>query len=491
MKYGPDEINDGIAELLNEVARTGKYPKEIKEGILIPLPKPGKKKGPPGNLRPIILLSMLRKILAICMIRRTIERLNNRIPISQAAYREGRSTTELIFSMKVLAEKAITSSSYKIIVLLLDMSKAFDTVDRGQLFEDLKEVLEEDELHMISILLKDVRITVRIKNTSGEPFTSNVGVPQGDCLSPVLFTYYLAKAIKGERIETVEDHEYCKSEYNRREFEDIIPPQVEEHNYSRIPYPRPLTISQQYADDIGWLTTSQHMKTVIKEDIPPQLKHRNLHVNESKTEEYTIERNGDTEWMSCKYVGSHPDTETDFKRRKKLAMGAYQQNKRILESDKISLNIRIRLFNAYVTSIFMYNSELWGVPKKFEERIDIFQRRLLRKILKIRWPHIIPNEALYERTGEIKWSKKIKVRCLRWTGHLHRLPDDAPARQALREALIPAPRPPGRPKTTWISTVNKDLKDIDPNLRLGDAALDEIASDRPRWRSLIQREAQC
>ncbi len=51
LKYGPDEINDGIAELLNEVARTGKYPKEVKEGILIPLPKPGKKKGPPGNLR--------------------------------------------------------------------------------------------------------------------------------------------------------------------------------------------------------------------------------------------------------------------------------------------------------------------------------------------------------------------------------------------------------------------------------------------------------
>ncbi len=50
---------------------------------------------------------------------------------------------------------------------------------------------------MISILLKDVRITVRIKNTSEDPFTTNVGFPQGDCLSPVLFTYYLAKAIIG------------------------------------------------------------------------------------------------------------------------------------------------------------------------------------------------------------------------------------------------------------------------------------------------------
>ena len=76
------------------------------------------------------------------------------------------------------------------------MSKAFHTVDRGQLFEDLKEVLEEDQLHMISILLKDVRITVRIKNTLGEAFTTNVWVLRGDCLFPVLFTYYLARQLK-------------------------------------------------------------------------------------------------------------------------------------------------------------------------------------------------------------------------------------------------------------------------------------------------------
>ena len=42
-------------------------------------------------------------------------------------------------------------SSYKIIVLLLDVSKTFDTVDYGQPFKDLKEGLKEGELHMISI----------------------------------------------------------------------------------------------------------------------------------------------------------------------------------------------------------------------------------------------------------------------------------------------------------------------------------------------------
>ena len=43
------------------------------------------------------------------------------------------TTRSVVFSMKLLAEKAITSSDYKIYILLLDMSKAFDTVNRNQL----------------------------------------------------------------------------------------------------------------------------------------------------------------------------------------------------------------------------------------------------------------------------------------------------------------------------------------------------------------------
>ena len=68
------------------------------------------------------------------------------IPQSQAAYSEGRSTTELVFAFKLLAEKAITSENYEINLLMLDMSKAFDTIQRGTLFEDLKEILEPDRI---------------------------------------------------------------------------------------------------------------------------------------------------------------------------------------------------------------------------------------------------------------------------------------------------------------------------------------------------------
>ncbi len=491
LKYGPEEINEGIAQLLNDISKTGNHPKELSEGILIPLSKPGKKKGPPGNLRPIILLSMLRKILAICMIRRTHTRLNKKIPISQAAYRNGRSTTELIFSLKVLAEKAVTSSSYEITVLLLDMSKAFDTVDRGLLFEDLKEILNQDELHMISLLLQNVNLTVRMKKRQGEKFSTNVGVPQGDCLSPVLFTFYLAKALKGdglpEEVQVVLDHEYCRTKLENKEE---TPPEILEHTYCRIPdLPRPFTLEQQFADDIGWLSVSKCRTDAIKDEVPVKLKRRNLNVNESKTEEYTISLNNkDDRWKSCKYVGSHPDTESDFKRRKQLASASYQQHKAKLESKKISLEVRIRLFNAFVASIFFYNSELWSLNTSLGKRIDRYHRNLLRKMLRIKWPYTISNKQLYERTKEQKWSNKVKKRRMSFLGHLLRLPSEAPAQQALHEALIPVQRPPGRPKTTWISSINEDLKNIDPTLKLSleSSEVLEVAQDRSRWRKLVR-----
>ena len=69
IKYAPTTTHKIIADIFNEMARTGDFPKKI--GILNPLPKPKKIPEPRVNLRPIILLSILRKTLTICLIRRT------------------------------------------------------------------------------------------------------------------------------------------------------------------------------------------------------------------------------------------------------------------------------------------------------------------------------------------------------------------------------------------------------------------------------------
>ncbi|MCP3927643.1 MAG: hypothetical protein GY705_00905, partial [Bacteroidetes bacterium] len=187
VKFGPDIVHCTIAEILNAAAKTGEHPDELNTGLLNPLQKAGKKCGPCENLRPIILLSILRKILAICLLDRFLSRILRQLPSSQAAYQMNRSRTEQIFTFKLLIEKALTSQDYDLYILLTDMSKAFDMVKRDILFEDLKEFLEPDELHIMKLLIENVKYKIKVGKTIGEAFDTTLGIAQGDCLSAILF----------------------------------------------------------------------------------------------------------------------------------------------------------------------------------------------------------------------------------------------------------------------------------------------------------------
>ena len=68
------------------------------------------------------------------------------------------------FSFKVVCKKAIISENYGIDLLMLDMSKAFDIIERGTRIDDLKSNLESDELFLIYLLLKDVKLMVKMNN---------------------------------------------------------------------------------------------------------------------------------------------------------------------------------------------------------------------------------------------------------------------------------------------------------------------------------------
>ena len=60
LKYGPETIDSYIANIINESFEKHEI-LDINAGEIIPLPKPGKPKGPPKNLRPITLLNTIPK----------------------------------------------------------------------------------------------------------------------------------------------------------------------------------------------------------------------------------------------------------------------------------------------------------------------------------------------------------------------------------------------------------------------------------------------
>ena len=167
IKNAPEILYRIIADMFNNVAKTGEYPKEIIEGLIIPIQKQGKKKGEIENLRPITLLNQIRKILSIVMISRIYSRIDNKINITQTAYRRGRSATENNFTFKIIAEKAISTSNEEVNVLLFDMSKAFDRVSRNMLIEDLKNIVDDDELHILNIMINEVQLQIKTKGKLG------------------------------------------------------------------------------------------------------------------------------------------------------------------------------------------------------------------------------------------------------------------------------------------------------------------------------------
>ena len=273
-----------IATLFNSIAETGVVPEDIQSGYLIPLCKPGKKKGIVENLRPVILLNIIRKILAITMLNRILIRIDSQIPISQSAYRKGRGTTENVFTLRLLTEKAIIEDNAEVNIRLLDMSKAFDNVNREELMNDLNKILEKDELHMLKLLITKLSLQVKNKTIIGDKFETSKGIPQGDSLSPILFIFYLAKTLSEEednnKINEIQiEHSYCSREFNAIE----IPTHLRDHNYT-IKQSIGLNIKQEFADDVTRVNRYEELADAqVNKDIQ-KLKKRNFIINHDKTE---------------------------------------------------------------------------------------------------------------------------------------------------------------------------------------------------------------
>ena len=137
-----------------------------------------------------------------------------------------------------------------------------------------------------------------------------------------------------------------------------------------------------------------------------------------------------------------------------IAIDAFKTLNKNVDCRKTSNAVKIRTFNAYVASVFLYNSELWTLTKTLPKR------RHLRKILGIHWPKKITNIELYTKTKTEEWSTTLQRRRLNWLGHLMRLHPETPARLALAEYLRKVKRHKGRQQRTWMELIKHDLKAI-------------------------------
>ena len=179
-------------------------------------------------------------MLAVCIMKRTNSKLDSAIPISQAANRKNSLTAEHVFAAKLIIERTISSTDETVYLLKLDMSKGFDSIQRNTLIEDLKNVLNQDELHLFRILL-DVKIAAKCSYYKSRFFSTDTGAPLGDCASASKFTFYLVKSLETTIVNdtpSLEEHNNMQSNY------PIVSPNYQIH------------IDQQHADSISKISTS-------------------------------------------------------------------------------------------------------------------------------------------------------------------------------------------------------------------------------------------
>ncbi|XP_058985851.1 uncharacterized protein LOC131806001 [Musca domestica] len=196
---GPDGITYEMINHLSDSAKTNFFEAlnyswkkceirdEWRKIKIVPIPKKGKDLELFTNFRPIALISVPFKIINL-MVKERLQQFideENILPTNTFAYRKHLSTSMCINNL-LYTINYYKSKGEKVIILSLDVEKAYDCVRIEMLLKILCEINCPTDIAdwIINFLSKR---TIVMGNESIEIYN---GLPQGSCLSPLPFNIY-------------------------------------------------------------------------------------------------------------------------------------------------------------------------------------------------------------------------------------------------------------------------------------------------------------
>ena len=160
---------------------------------VVPLLKPKKPAEDSTSYRPVSLLCPAVKILERLILPTLTKHLP--IPAHQHGFRAKHSTISALdeFNQQISQGFNKRKPANRTVLLMIDLSKAFDMVSNEKLLRDLnRSTLPESIKRWFNSYLHGRQSRVRFRNTTSKARNVKTGVPQGAVTSPVLFNYYLA-----------------------------------------------------------------------------------------------------------------------------------------------------------------------------------------------------------------------------------------------------------------------------------------------------------
>ena len=187
-----DILSVGICDLINQSLSMGVFPNILKVAKIIPIHKKGDARTP-SNYRPISILPFLSKIFEKIIYSRLLNHFtfNEILSVHQFGFRRQMSTFDAITHFTELIYDALNNKKL-CLNILIDYSRAFDTVNHPILLGKLERYgVCGRTLQYIASYLKDRQQSVCIRGNFSTPKTSNISVPQGSVLGPLLFLIYV------------------------------------------------------------------------------------------------------------------------------------------------------------------------------------------------------------------------------------------------------------------------------------------------------------
>ena len=132
-----------------------------------------------------------------------------------------------------------------------------------------------------------------------------------------------------------------------------------------------------------------------------------------------------------------------------MALASMRKYNKIWRNKNITVNTKVRLLKAVITSIALYGCQSWTLSKEMEKRIESFEFKCYRHILQIPYTAHVANESIKNQIDATTGTSErllgtVRKRKLQWFGHLVR--QDNSLAKMIMEGMVEGKRGRGRPE---------------------------------------------
>ena len=223
-----------LTHIINLSINTGSVPDDLKMARVVPLHKK-ESKSDTGNYRPVSILSIASKVFERVVHSQLNEYLtqNNLLYELQSGFRSSYSTDTCLIHLTDYIRLECDKGNYTG-MLMLDLQKAFDTVNHDILLTKLKCLgLNDIAVSWFHSYLNGRTQVVNVDHSLSSARSISCGVPQRSNLGPLLFLIYIndmTAAVNCKLLLYADDSALLVSGKNVSEIEAILSAELESVN---------------------------------------------------------------------------------------------------------------------------------------------------------------------------------------------------------------------------------------------------------------------